>query len=397
MIARRIAVLTVTAGLGLALATTGCSSVQKGTAAGGALGATAGMIVSNNVSGLTLAQGAAIGGGSGATLGGLAGDAYDMLTPDDVEREIQNLRAELAARDKELAKLRAAGGSPEMLAHLETVRGELLSAVEELEGLRADRNRLEVELAQAKAGLERARGDLAAAQNDLLNRDTQLSSTKGEYDALQEAVRKAEADRAAAQRRADELAAELAAAQNQLASTRDSLNDTKGRLDTIQASLQKKQEDYESLRQELADLNVQLEQTSRGLTMTIVDQLLFTPGQADLSVDGRQLLGQIANIIETNFPGRELLIEGHTDNQPIVHSGWRSNWELGAGRALTVLHELVDQHGFDPRNLSATSFGEHRPAASNATPTGRAENRRSVIVILPEKQPVGVEQYAARL
>src|SRR5690554_6805544 len=102
MIARRIAVLTVTAGLGLALATTGCSSVQKGTAAGGALGATAGMIVSNNVSGLTLAQGAAIGGGSGATLGGLAGDAYDMLTPDDVEREIQNLRAELAARDKEL-------------------------------------------------------------------------------------------------------------------------------------------------------------------------------------------------------------------------------------------------------------------------------------------------------
>jgi len=396
MIVRRFFALSLTAGLGLALAT-GCSSVQKGAATGGAVGATAGMIVSNNVSGLTLAQGAAIGGGSGATAGGLAGDAYDMLTPDDVEREIQNLRAELAARDKEMARLRAAGGSPEMLAHLETVRGELMSAVGELEGIRADRNRLEVELAQARAGLDRARSDLANANNDLMNRETQLSSTRGEYDALQDAVRRAEADRAAAQDRANQLEAELANAQSQLASTRDSLSDTRGRLDTIQASLQQKQQDYEALHGELADLNVQLEQTSRGLTMTIVDQLLFTAGQAELSNDGRLLLGQVAEIIERDFPGRELLIEGHTDNQPIVHSGWRSNWELGAARALTVLHELVDGHGFSPRNLSATSFGEHRPATSNASPQGRAENRRSVIVILPEEQVVGVEQIASRL
>jgi chemotaxis protein MotB len=355
------------------------------------------MIVSNNVSGLTLAQGAAIGGGSGAATGALAGDAYDLLTPDDIEREIQNLRAELAARDKELARLRAAGGSPEALAHLQAVRDELMATATELEGIRADKNRLETELAQARAGLDRAQADLAAAQNDLLNRDTQLSSTRGEYDALQDAVARAEAERAAAQQRADQLAAELADAQNQLASTRDALTNTKGQLDTIQASYEKQQEDFEALRKELADMNVQLEQTSRGLTMTIVDQLLFTPGQADLSADGAQLLGQVADIINRSFPGRELLIEGHTDNQPIVHSGWRSNWELGAGRALSVLHELVENHGFDPKNLSATSFGEHRPASSNATPDGRAENRRSVIVILPEKPVVGVEQYAANL
>ena len=55
---------------------------------------------------------------------------------------------------------------------------------------------------------------------------------------------------------------------------------------------------------------------------------------------------------------------------------------------------MIDFHGYSPDMISATSYGEHRPTASNDTPEGRSQNRRSVIVILPEKVAVQRSQFA---
>ncbi|MBI5153954.1 hypothetical protein HZA57_01850, partial [Candidatus Poribacteria bacterium] len=76
--------LLVTSGaLVLAFAAmTGCSSVQRGAAAGGALGAVAGGVVGHNVAAVSVSQGAAMGGATGAATGGLAGDAYEQMTED---------------------------------------------------------------------------------------------------------------------------------------------------------------------------------------------------------------------------------------------------------------------------------------------------------------------------
>jgi chemotaxis protein MotB len=76
-------------------------------------------------------------------------------------------------------------------------------------------------------------------------------------------------------------------------------------------------------------------------------------------------------------------IEGHTDNEPIRHSGWKSNWELSANRALSVLHYLVDNRGISPTRLSALAYGEFHPVTSNDAKQGRQLNRRVEIVILP--------------
>ena len=69
-------------------------------------------------------------------------------------------------------------------------------------------------------------------------------------------------------------------------------------------------------------------------------------------------------------------------------SPWKTNWELGSARALAVLHYLVDNHGFDPRRISATTYGEHHPVAVNSTEEGRAQNRRAVIVLPPTVEVV---------
>ena len=81
-------------------------------------------------------------------------------------------------------------------------------------------------------------------------------------------------------------------------------------------------------------------------------------------------------------------IEGHTDNEPIKYSGWKSNWELSTARALSVLHYLIDEKGVAPIRVSAIGYGEYRPIASNSNKEGRQANRRVEIVILPNVSKV---------
>jgi len=91
-------------------------------------------------------------------------------------------------------------------------------------------------------------------------------------------------------------------------------------------------------------------------------------------------------------------IEGHTDNVPIKHSGWKSNWELATARALSVLHYLENEQGISGERLSAIGYGEYRPVASNETKDGRKQNRRVEIVILPNVTKVkGSSQGASDL
>lgn len=346
---------------------TGCTAAQKGAAGGGLIGGVAGAIVGNNyVSSVGPATGATVGGASGVAVGGIAGDAYAQVTEADKERELRNLRAELIDRENELAALRASGMNDKALAELDQLRRELETA---------------------KAQLQDSSNERAGVQADLDNRASRIQE-------LEDALARAEQERigledsvAMLNEEAERLRGEIEMREAELASAKDEVQ-------VLRTSLVGKETAVAELTRELDSMNVKLEETSRGLTMTIVDSMLFAPGEADLTAEGRALMGNMARIIHERFPNRELLIEGHTDNQPIVLSGWRSNWELGAARALNMLHDLVNSHGIDPAKVSATSYGEFRPATSNATPEGRRVNRRAVIVILPEKLPLEVNELA---
>jgi chemotaxis protein MotB len=144
---------------------------------------------------------------------------------------------------------------------------------------------------------------------------------------------------------------------------------------------------------DIADSVDAFKKTSRGLELTLLGDTLFRPGAAKLSEQGRRTLDSLASAIKEKFPEKEISIEGHTDNAPIKRSGWRSNWELGAARSQEALHYLIDVHDLKPGQLSATTFGEFRPVADNATDAGRSQNRRAVIVVL--SQPVDVLSHQA--
>jgi len=150
-----------------------------------------------------------------------------------------------------------------------------------------------------------------------------------------------------------------------------------------------KNELEDRLSQEINDKEVKVEMLERGLVITFVSEVLFDSGKADLRLDSLEKLGKVAGVINTTVKDLSIGIEGHTDNVPIKHSGWKSNWELSTTRALSVLHCLIEKQGVSADRLSATGYGEYRPVDSNDAKEGRQKNRRVEIVILPKADKEG--------
>lgn len=138
------------------------------------------------------------------------------------------------------------------------------------------------------------------------------------------------------------------------------------------------------LKNEIDDKEVKLEMAERGLVITFVAEVLFDSGKATVKKEAHSALDKVARVIKDKVSDREIGVEGHTDNEPIEHSGWKSNWELSTARATSVLHYLVENGKLNPKKLSAIGYGEYRPVASNETVEGRKKNRRVEIVIIPK-------------
>jgi len=151
-----------------------------------------------------------------------------------------------------------------------------------------------------------------------------------------------------------------------------------------------KKELEDRLKKEIGDREAKIEMTDRGLVITFVAEVLFDSGKANLRSEALGKLDKVAQVLRTTVRDLNVGVEGHTDNVPIRHSGWKSNWELSSARAMSVLHYMVDEQGVEPARLSATGYGEYRPVASNDDSDGRQRNRRVEIVILPK-----VEQKTA--
>jgi chemotaxis protein MotB len=128
---------------------------------------------------------------------------------------------------------------------------------------------------------------------------------------------------------------------------------------------------------------VSLNMEARGLVITFLDEILFDSGKDKIKSDAFPALDKVASVIVDKASDLNVGVEGHTDNEPIKYSGWKSNWELSTARATSVLHYLIEK-GVSASKLAAIGYGEQRPVASNDSAEGRRKNRRVEIVILPE-------------
>jgi chemotaxis protein MotB len=118
---------------------------------------------------------------------------------------------------------------------------------------------------------------------------------------------------------------------------------------------------------------------SRGVVVSLPEAGAFAVGQADLSQAARQVIRELADVLERE-PG-DIRIEGHSDDVPITTSRFASNWDLSAARATEVIRFLLAQTTIAPERLSASGYGEFRPLVANTSAEARAKNRRVDIVV----------------
>lgn len=153
------------------------------------------------------------------------------------------------------------------------------------------------------------------------------------------------------------------------------------------------------LRKEIDDRQIRVEQNERGVVITFLAEVLFDSGKAKVREDSYPVLEKVARVLTEEVADYRIGIEGHTDNDPIKHSGWKSNWELSTARATSVLHYLVDQKEVQPSRVSAIGYGEYHPIASNDNSEGQQQNRRVEVVILPKeinKVRAGLDESAVK-
>lgn len=129
------------------------------------------------------------------------------------------------------------------------------------------------------------------------------------------------------------------------------------------------------------DVDVKVDKTV--VFVNLSDKMLYQSGSANLTPKANDVLGKIARIIESR-PDLEVMVEGYTDNVAIKNDCIDDNWDLSVKRATSVVRVLQTTYKIDPNRLIAAGRGEYNTLATNATPEGRAINRRTRIIILPK-------------
>jgi len=150
-----------------------------------------------------------------------------------------------------------------------------------------------------------------------------------------------------------------------------------------QQQLSANQQQIATQQRQIADDRVQIERLIGAIKYTVNSDLLFASGSWRMSADGQEVISKVASQLAQG-QRLKLVVNGYTDNAPIgaglKQQGVTSNQELSQKRAETVMAYLITQ-GVKPEMVSAMGYGDANPIASNATPQGRAQNRRVEITV----------------
>jgi chemotaxis protein MotB len=129
------------------------------------------------------------------------------------------------------------------------------------------------------------------------------------------------------------------------------------------------------------DINIKVD---KGVVfIDISDKLLFKSGSYVVTDQAKEVLGKVAKVLK-NQPNMEFMVEGHTDNVPFKKGELLDNWDLSVKRSTTIVRLLQTQYGLDPSSIIAAGRSEYQPIADNTSVDGKASNRRTRIVILPQ-------------
>ncbi len=129
------------------------------------------------------------------------------------------------------------------------------------------------------------------------------------------------------------------------------------------------------------DINIKID---KGVVyIDISDKMLFKTGRYEVTERAKAVLGKVARVL-LSHPEIEFMVEGHTDDVPYRDGLLLDNWDLSVKRATSVVRILQYEYNIPPAKMTAAGRGEFVPISDNNTIEGKAMNRRTRIVILPQ-------------
>ena len=139
------------------------------------------------------------------------------------------------------------------------------------------------------------------------------------------------------------------------------------------------------LSEEIKNGLIDLEVEEQRIILRIREKGAFPSGSDKLIKPFRAITAKISRVFK-DFDGM-IIVSGHTDNYPIHTKRFRSNWELSASRAVSVIHELMKDRILKRKKFELAAYAETQPVDNNKTATGRAKNRRVEIIMDYSKIP----------
>ena len=133
----------------------------------------------------------------------------------------------------------------------------------------------------------------------------------------------------------------------------------------------------------LSDDDIEVNVEKGVVYVSISDKLLFNSGSYTVTQRAKEVLGKVAKVVNDK-PEIEFMVEGHTDNVPIKIEGIDDNWDLSVKRATSVIRILQNDFDVKPERMTAAGRSYYIPLYENDSPSNRAKNRRTRIVVLPK-------------
>jgi chemotaxis protein MotB len=161
------------------------------------------------------------------------------------------------------------------------------------------------------------------------------------------------------------------------------------KLEQLQALMDQQKTAIEEIRKKMADAlngfksNELTVSTKNGkVYVSLQENLLFPSGSAVVNPKGKEALAKLAEVLNVN-PDITVDIEGHTDSIPI-RGKYQDNWDLSLARAASIVRILTIDYKVGPERVIASGHSQFEPIQSNSTAEGRAQNRRTDIILSPK-------------
>ena len=186
-----------------------------------------------------------------------------------------------------------------------------------------------------------------------------------------------------------DLLTEASAKNSLLSKNKQELLAQQEKLAHLQALMDRQKKAIEDIKKKMSDALVGFKSNELSVSIkngkvyvSLQENLLFPSGSAVVNPKGREALGKLAQVLNQN-PDITVDIEGHTDSIPI-HGKYQDNWDLSLARSASIVRILTTDYRVDATRVIASGHSAYDPVQPNTTPEGRAQNRRTDIILSPK-------------